>query len=314
MHVFILPLVSFLISIVWLGLWLFTAIYVFSVGTPTPREGFEFMTEIMWDKPTRWIFLYHLFGLFWINAFIIGCTQFIIGASACIWYYECTSDSKGRGTVGTGFKWLFRYHLGSVAFGSFCIAVCQMIRVLFEYFRRKIGVAEKTKVVKIIICVTGYLLWVMENCVKYITKNAYIQIALTNNSFFKSAWHAYALMIKHAHRYGLGNSVGFIFMLFGCLLIATLNCFGAYVYLTSVEAITSVISEPIAPTVVVGVISIMTGFLFLSIFSFSSDAIFQSFLLDEEMRFAGNSRPDTMQEFATEMKNRGKGCCEGTCF
>jgi hypothetical protein len=50
--------------------------------------------------------------------------------------------------------------------------------------------------------------------------------------------------------------------------------------------------------------------LFLSIFSFSSDAIFMSFLLDEELRFAGNDRPQAMQEFAEEMKRRGRGGCE----
>ena len=51
------------------------------------------------------------------------------------------------------------------------------------------------------------------------------------------------------------------------------------------------------------------GILFLSIFSFSSDAIFMSFLMDEEMRFEGNARPEAMQEFATEMKRRGRGGC-----
>jgi len=187
-----------------------------------------------------------------------------------------------------------------------------MIRFLFEYYRRKIGVAEKTKVVKTLLCLTGYLLWLMENCVKYITKNAYIQIALTNNPFFKSAWNAFALMLKHAHRFGLGNSVGFIFMLFGCALIASVNCFASYIFLTNYTALT--ITEPIAPTVVVGIVSVTIGYLFLSIFSFSSDAILQSFLLDEEMRFMGNDRPEQMQEFALEMKNRGKGCCEGSCF
>jgi hypothetical protein len=46
----------------------------------------------------------------------------------------------------------------------------------------------------------------------------------------------------------------------------------------------------------------------MSVFSFSSDAILQSFLLDEELRFAGNSRPAEMEEFANTLKSRGKGC------
>jgi len=70
--------------------------------------------------------------------------------------------------------WAFRYHMGSIAFGAFLIAVCQMLRFLFEYYRRKLGVAKKNPVVKCLLCYTAYLLWLMEKCVKFITKNAYI--------------------------------------------------------------------------------------------------------------------------------------------
>lgn len=257
------------------------------------------------------MFLYHLFGLFWVNSFIIGCTQFIIGASAVIWYFECNTDTKGRGTVGRGLKWCFRYHLGSIAFGSALIAICQIIRAAFEYYRRKIQTLEKNTFVKVMLCLTGYLLWMLENCIKYITKNAYIQVALTNNSFFKSAWHAFTLLLKNAHIFGLGNSIGFVYMLFGCIAIASLNSMFAYLLLTNYEI---AITEPVAPTVVVAVISVVIGYTFLSIFSFSSDAIFQAFLLDEELRFQGSNRPEYMQEFAADMKARGKGCCEGSCF
>jgi len=313
MHIFFLPIATFLITLVWYAFWIFTAVHVFSVGEPEPREGYEFITHVKWDKTTRYAFLYHLFGLLWVNAFIIGGTQFIIGASACIWYFECNSDTKGRGTVGRGFWWLFRYHLGSVAFGACIIAICQMIRIIFEYYRRQIQTASRdNKLVKALLCLTGYLLWLMENCVKYITKNAYIQIALTNNSFCKSAWNAFTLLLKHAHRFGLGNSIGFVYMLFGCICIAACNTVISYVFLTEYTSLD--ITEPFAPMVVVACVSVVIGFAFLSIFSFSSDAIFQAFLLDEELRFAGNDRPEYMQEFAAELKNRGKGCCEGSCF
>ena len=112
--------------------------------------------------------------LFWINAFIMGTCQFIIAASACIWYFEVASDTGGAGTVGRGMKWAFRYHLGSIAFGSALIAICQLIRFLFEYYRKKIQAANKSPIVKCLLCYTSYLLWMLEKCIKFITKNAYI--------------------------------------------------------------------------------------------------------------------------------------------
>ena len=286
-------------------------LYVFSVGYPEPRPpedgGMPFLTIMRWDDKTHAAFFYDVFGLFWINAFIIGVCQFVIGASACIWYFDVAGDTQGEGTVGKALHWAFRYHLGSIAFGSFLIAVCQMMRFLFEYYRKKIGAAEKTKCVKIMLCVTGYLLWLMEKCVKFVSKNAYIQVALSNNWFFKSAWNGFALVIKNVHRFGAAASIGNIFMVFGLILMMTVNGFIGYLFLTNTTFID--VASPIPPIVAVCVITGMIGYTFLSIFSFSSDAILQAFLLDEELRFAGQDRPIWMKEFAEELKKKGTGCC-----
>jgi len=40
---------------------------------------------------------------------------------------------------------------------------------------------------------------------------------------------------------------------------------------------------------------------FLSVYSFSTDAILQSFLLDEEMKFRGHSRPKDMEAYAQSL-------------
>jgi len=187
-----------------------------------------------------------------------------------------------------------------------------MLRFLFEYYRKKIQSAAPTKLVKALLCLTGYLLWLLDKCVKYMTKNAYIQIALTCDSFCKSAWNSFALMIKNAHRFGAGNSVGFVFNIFGiaCIMVGTAG--SGYLFLANYPDMVSV-DDPIPPTVALGVISGLTGAMFLSIFSYSSDAILQAFLLDEELRFLGDNRPAYMMEFAEAMKKRGQGACESSC-
>ena len=120
-------------------------------------------------------------------------------------------------------------------------------------------------------------------------------------------------MLKHAHRFGAGNSIGFIYNLFGVACIASVTSGVGYLYMTNMNYLLD-LSDPIPPTVALAVVSGTIGALFLSIFSYSSDAILQSFLLDEEMRFLGGDRPEAMQEFALVMKNRGKGCCEFSCI
>ena len=88
MSVFLVPGVGSLVISLWGVIWLFAAVYIFSVGTVGPLEKYPFVSEVKWDSSTRCVFIYHVLALIWINSLIISCTQFIIGASACIWYFE----------------------------------------------------------------------------------------------------------------------------------------------------------------------------------------------------------------------------------
>ena len=96
------------------------------------------MSDVIWDDTTRKVWYIHLFALLWINAFIIGCGQFIIAAAAATWYFSHYGDTAGKGSILLGVKWILRYHLGSIALGSCIIAIVQMIRIMFEYYRKKI--------------------------------------------------------------------------------------------------------------------------------------------------------------------------------
>jgi len=134
--IMLLPVVFMVLIVSWIVAWVFLAIWIMSVGEPQPRPApLDFLTTVKWSDQTRYIFLYHLFGGLWVNAFLIGCFQFIVAAACAVWYFSHTSDTAGSGSVWMGIKWILRYHLGSIAFGSFIIAVVEFIRIVFEYYR-----------------------------------------------------------------------------------------------------------------------------------------------------------------------------------
>lgn len=121
------------------------------------------------------MWLYVLFGYLWINAFLIGIAQFVISAAAAMWYFTSTSDTSGSGSTIKGLYWAIRYHLGSIAFGSFLIALIQFIRIIFEYYKSKIEAANKNNpLIKALLCITSCCLDCLERFIKFITKNAYI--------------------------------------------------------------------------------------------------------------------------------------------
>lgn len=121
-QIFLVPVAASIFSVIWFVYWLVTYIYIYSVGTLEQNAATPF-ASIKWEPTTRYVIFYDVFGLFWVNAFIIGGTQFIIAFACTNWYFTSASDTFGSGSVLKGFLYLFRYHLGSIAFGSFIIAV-----------------------------------------------------------------------------------------------------------------------------------------------------------------------------------------------
>jgi choline transporter-like protein 2/4/5 len=62
--------------------------------------------------------LYNLFMFFWLQAFIVGLNQMILAGSFGTWYW---SKDHARCSLFVSIKDALVYHLGSVAFGNFCV-------------------------------------------------------------------------------------------------------------------------------------------------------------------------------------------------
>ena len=173
------------------------------------------------------------------------------------------------------------------------------------------AVENSTPLIKVLVCATGYCLWCLEKCVKYISKNAYIQIALNNCNFLTGAINAFVLILRNAATFGWTNTIGTVYMLFGSFFVSSVSCFGTYLFLTNYDGLD--ITSPIPPTVVMGVIAVGISYQFLSIFSFSSDAILQAYLTDMEItKGEGVNRPKEMEDFKNSLTNRVTKCC-GCC-
>jgi len=88
-------------------------------------------------------------------------------------------------------------------------------------------------------------------------KNAYIQIALTSNSFCQSAWNAFTLILKNAHRFGFTATIGALFLFFGVFFISAVTGGSVYLFLTNYPAL--MLSSPIPTTIVCSFIAMIIG-------------------------------------------------------
>ncbi len=281
-----MPLIFFFIIGVWVVFWVISAVYVYSVGEATRSTTNPVFAEMKWNNVTRYVWIYHLFGLFWISAFIIGAAQFIIATCCALWYFSHggKSDDKNQGGLGTGVKWLFRYHLGTIAFGSLIIAIMQMIKLAFEYLRKKYEkLIGDSMIMKCLICSLRCCIWCVDSCVKHITKNAYIQTALTGNHFCGSAWATFWLIVRNAARFSMTSMVGGLLMFVGKGTILVLSGWIGYLIIVNSSVLKDKVAAPIFPVVVIIIIAYLISSIFLSIFSFSAETILHCFLVDSEI-------------------------------
>lgn len=103
----------------------------------------------------------------------------------------------------------WRYHLGSVALGSFIIALVQLFRLILEYVNRKTKqLQEKNLALKFLMCCARCCAWYLERVITYINRNAFIIVAVKGTSFCPSAWRAVGLIVSNALRLIAVNAIG----------------------------------------------------------------------------------------------------------
>ncbi len=123
-----------------------------------------------------------MFALIYITAFFEALCTFVYASTACIWYFE--QGGKDRDVprpVCRSFWRAFRYHLGSLAFGSLLIAIVRFVMVIVSYIRHQMetGGNSNSKITRCYRCILDAVLCCLkciESCIEFINRHAYIQV------------------------------------------------------------------------------------------------------------------------------------------
>jgi choline transporter-like protein 2/4/5 len=90
-----------------------------------------------------------------------------------------------------------------------------------------------------------------ERFIRFITKNAFIMMAITGEGFCTSAHQAFYLILRSSAQYAITHGVGHLIMFFGKLLITITCTFCGYLLITNIEAFSENIFSPFMPTLVI---------------------------------------------------------------
>lgn len=113
-------------------------------------------------------------------------------------------------------------------------------------------------------------------------RNAYIQVAITSEPFCKSAMTACLLILKNAAKFGFLAGISNVFLLLGKVVIALATSCLAFLIMKSSPEYAQV-ESPVMPIVAVFVLSYTVGAIFVSVFTVSSNAIMQCFLVEVDI-------------------------------
>eukprot|EP00591_Stephanopyxis_turris_P010664 CAMPEP_0195527514 /NCGR_PEP_ID=MMETSP0794_2-20130614/29231_1 /TAXON_ID=515487 /ORGANISM="Stephanopyxis turris, Strain CCMP 815" /LENGTH=1048 /DNA_ID=CAMNT_0040658435 /DNA_START=444 /DNA_END=3590 /DNA_ORIENTATION=+ len=142
-----------------------------------------------------------------------------------------------KGGNGKDFRWPFcgslyrtlRFHLGSVCVGAFIIALVQIIRAIFAYIDRHTkSWQNKNKCYALMFKAIHVILCCLERCLKYITKNAYIMVAMRGKPFCESCCVSFKLLLTNLVQFVIVGIFSKVVVMFGKVFIVVVCCFATY--------------------------------------------------------------------------------------
>jgi solute carrier family 44 (choline transporter-like protein), member 2/4/5 len=293
--IFLVPIGIFVFSCIFFGYWVLALIFIYSSGDLEKTNSV--VARISWDDTTRNSLYFEAVGIIWISSMKIAVTQFIVSCCVCFWYFS--REESSAAAICKSIYYVFRYHLGTLAFGSLILSVIKVIKYLLWYLSEKIYKKgfEGNKCFKFCCtCVECYA-----DCfarfIQFLDKHAYIQTALSGLGFCEAAKNAYALILENAIRFASLGAIGDIFKIIGKIFITCASTYSGFLIISYTDYYRNTIQSPIPPTCVFGLVSYILSGVFMTVLEMACDTIIQAFLIDEKIHQDPFFAPEPLKEF-----------------
>jgi hypothetical protein len=252
------------------------------------------------DLGTNYRFWFALLNILWVNEFTIAFTQCSLAGAVAAWYFAKNDAKLNPKFVLIGLKNTTIYHSGSVALGSLIVALIQLVKYYLQYLAEQ-QKKVKNKIMEMVFRCLAYLIWCVEKCVKFLNKNAYIQIAILGKKFCWAAKDAFWLIFRNAMRIAICAMIAPFVKRFGVLFVMVFTTFVGYQLL---NVVFDDLSSPVGPCLVFLLIGNMVGRLVMGVFGMAVDTALQCFVMDEELNgTVGDHTPPQLKQFLADNKD-----------
>ncbi|KDO34592.1 hypothetical protein SPRG_00655 [Saprolegnia parasitica CBS 223.65] len=228
------------------------------------------------------------------SAVIQAVSMTTIAGAVCKYYWSRNHSAAemGRFPVATSFRNCFRYHFGSLTFGAFLIAVVQFLRLVLMYIDKQTKSLQQSNLaVKVAMKIVGCCLWCLEKCIKFISKNAYILVAMKGRSFCSSTKEAFMLIFANMAQVAMTSTIVNL-VAFVAVVAISVGCgLGLFLYLDHDAAFatggSNELNSLFPPCIIGGILAWFVGSSFIGVYEMCVDTILLCFCEDRRINKDG---------------------------
>jgi len=236
--------------------------------------------------------VYHLFGFLWTNQLIQAISMCTIAGASCEYYWTRDKTELAKRPVWRSFYRCMRFHLGSLAFGALIIAIIQLVRICLEYLDQKTKNLQQSNVaIKIFMKIVKCCLCILEKVVKYISKNAYIVVAMKGKSFCSATMNAFKLLFANIKQIAITAAISTFMLLLGKIAI-TVACTVLLYILIETNSDYSAggideLSSPMMPLFLCAVVGWFIATSFMNVYGMCVDSLLLCYCEDKAVNKEG---------------------------
>ncbi|XP_061685787.1 choline transporter-like protein 1 isoform X3 [Syngnathoides biaculeatus] len=298
------PFWTFLCLILFWVYWLAVFLLLGLSGSPVKNNSTN-VVEYPMNGPAQYLVWCHAMGLIWISEFILAFQQMTIAGAVVTYYFTRNKSNMPSTPILSATVRTLRYHLGTLAKGSFIITLVKIPRLILTYIHSQLKGKENACarcMLKSCVC----CLWCLEKCLAYLNQNAYTATAINSTSFCTSARDAFVILVENAVRVATINTVGDFVLFLGKVLIVACTAFAGVLALNYQREYT----VWVLPLLIVCIFAYMVAHCFLSVFENVVDVLFLCFAVDSKFNDGSSGREyfmdKTLMEYVENSKKSGR--------
>ncbi|XP_077589171.1 choline transporter-like protein 1 isoform X2 [Stigmatopora nigra] len=294
------PFITFLVLLIFWIYWVLVLLFLGTSGEAVLNEE-EGLTEFRLSGRLEYLAWFHGVGLLWITEFILACQQMTVAGAVVTYYFTRDKKRLPSWPIVRAALRLLRYHVGTVAKGSFIITLVKIPRLLLIYVHRQLKGKENACArcaLKSCIC----CLWCLEKCLNYLNQNAYAATAINGTGFCASARDAFVLLVENALRVATVNAVGDVVLFLGKILVVASTAFAGVLLLNA----RGDYAEWLPPLLLVCAFAFLVAHCFLSVFEMVVDVLFLCFAVDTKYNDGTPGKEFFMDKALMELAERSR--------